>query len=371
MPRTSPSPARFVLGIALLATALAASAPPPAPPADPPIDAATRSRVLSGVREQLESGYVFPDVAKKMSAALSEREKRREYDAITGSRAFAEKLTADLRAVSHDRHLHVDFNVEPIPITTENREPGPEEKRREAAFLQKVNHGFERVERLPGNIGYLDLRMFAPPDLAGETAAAAMTFLAGTDALIVDLRRNGGGEPEMVALLTSYLFGPKPVHLNDLYWRDGDRTQQFWTSGWVPGRRFGPDKPVWVLTSGDTFSGAEEFAYNLKNLGRATLVGETTGGGAHPGDFRRIDEHFQVWVPSGRAINPISKTNWEGTGVTPDVATPAESALDRAQQLALEKIIAAEGDPQRRGALEKALAKVKGRLDDAAAKPKG
>ncbi|MEX2114665.1 MAG: S41 family peptidase, partial [Pirellulales bacterium] len=196
----------------------------------------------------------------------------------------------------------------------------------------------EKVERLEGNIGYIQLRGFHPAELGGKAAAEAMQAVADTDALIIDLCTNGGGAPSMVALVCSYLFGPEPVHLNDLYFRPDDRTHQWWTLPYLPGDRY-VGKPVYVLTSERTFSAAEEFAYNLKNLKRATIVGETTGGGANPGGRKRLDDHFTMFLPSGRAINPITKTNWEGTGVTPDVAVPAELALKAAQLAALKAII--------------------------------
>ena len=154
-----------------------------------------------------------------------------------------------------------------------------------------INFGFEKVERLKGNVGYIDLRGFTPAEFSAETIVAAMNFVANTDALIFDLRQNGGGDPATVALLSSYLFGPEPVHLNSLYWREGDTTHQWWTLPFVPGKRYA-GKDVYVLTSKRTFSAAEEFTYNLKNLKRATIIGETTGGGAHPGGPRRINEHF-------------------------------------------------------------------------------
>jgi len=147
------------------------------------------------------------------------------------------------------------------------------------------------------------------------------------------------------------LFGPEPVHLNSLYDRAEDRLHQWWTLPHVPGRRLGPDAPVFVLTSSRTYSAAEEFTYNLKNLGRATIVGETTGGGAHPVDSVRISDHLELRVPHARAINPISGTNWEGTGVAPDVAVRADQALLQAHVLAVEGLYEAETDRERRDAL--------------------
>jgi C-terminal processing protease CtpA/Prc len=206
------------------------------------------------------------------------------------------------------------------------------------AQLARFNFGFQKLERLAGNIGYLDLRAFAPAALTGETAAAAMNFLSNSGAVIIDLRKNGGGDPATVSLIASYLFGPQPVHLNDLYNRQRDQTQQYWTLPYVPGRKLA-GKDVYVLTSSDTFSGGEEFTYDLKTQKRATIIGETTGGGAHPVSGRRINEHFIIGVPSGRPINPITKGDWEGAGVEPDVKVSAEQALSTAHLMALEKIL--------------------------------
>src|SRR5207253_8430372 len=159
--------------------------------------------------------------------------------------------------------------------------------------------------------------------------------LADTDALIIDLRDNGGGQPRMVAYIASYLFD-KRMHLNDLYERRTNSTQEFWTRD-VPGRKFGGTKPVYLLTSKRTFSGAEEFSYDLQSLGRATIIGETTGGGAHPTQQFRIDDRFVIGVPFARAINPITKTNWEGGRVASDVRVPAADALETARRLITEK----------------------------------
>lgn len=309
--------------------------PPPEQP-DLTIDAATRKEVIDTLLKRLNDAYVFPETAAKMEQAIRARVEKKEYDTLTSAKQFAQKLTEDLQAVSKDKHLRVRYSHQPIPERGERREPSAEEQAAFRRHMGRINYGFEKVERLPGNIGYVDFRGFLAPELGKETVASVFNFLSNTDALIIDLRKNGGGDPEMVAQICSYLFGPEPVHLNSLYWREGNRTDEFWTKKEVAGKRY-TGKDVYVLTSNRTFSGAEEFSYNLKNLKRATIVGETTGGGAHPGGGNRLSAHFGAFIPTGRAINPITKTNWEGTGVEPDVKVPADQALKVAHLAALKK----------------------------------
>jgi len=329
------------------------------------VDAATRTQVIDTILKRLNESYVFPDIAKKMETSIRERVANKEYDQITSAKQLATTLTSDLQAISHDKHLRVRYSHEAIPERGERREPTAEERDQRKRDLTWMNHGFSKVERLRGNIGYLEFLNFMDEELGADTVAAAMNFVNGTDALIIDMRNNGGGNPAMVALVCSYLFGPEPVHLNDLYWREGNRTDEFWTRKEVPGKRY-LNKDVYVLTSKRTFSGAEEFTYNLKNLKRATIIGETTGGGAHPGGGFRISEHFGMFIPTGRAISPITKTNWEGTGVTPDVNVPADQALLVARIMALKKSIPTIANPDRKAAmgeelqnLEKELAAMK------------
>ena len=319
---------------------------------DRSLDGRARNEVIDGVLAQLNQTYVFPDKATEMERGIRDRVRKREYDRITSAAELADSLTSHLQAISRDKHLRVRYSNEVLPVIRQGDEPPPEVRERQRAQMRITNFGFEKVERLPGNVGYLELRGFSGAEEAQQTASAAMNFLANTDALIIDLRRNGGGSPEMVRFLSSYLFGSKPVHLNSLYSRPRNRTEEFWTRPDVPGKRFGETKPVYVLTSNRTFSGAEEFSYNLQNLKRATIVGETTGGGAHPGGPRRVNDHFEVWVPTGRAINPITKTNWEGTGVRPDVPVAASQALQTARVAALRSILERVTDPQRRNQLQ-------------------
>jgi C-terminal processing protease CtpA/Prc len=170
----------------------------------------------------------------------------------------------------------------------------------------------------------------------------------------------------MVALISSYLFDGEPIHLNSLYWRDEDFTQQYWTLPFVPGNRF-IDKPVFVLVSGYTFSAGEEFSYNLKSRKRAKLIGEATAGGAHPGSPFRLHPNFEAFMPLGRAINPITQDNWEGKGVVPDIPTTSEQAFEIAYKLALEAVIKELGEPTsspEKQLLEEARAAIK-KLDNA------
>ncbi len=306
-----------------------------------PLTAAEKKTVVDSVARLLADNYVFPDKGKEMAGLLQKQLKNGAYDGIELPGVFAEKLTEDLRSVTHDKHLHVDFAPQQVREMRERAGRQPEDRPEDWLNRPRFdNFGFKEVKILPGNIGYLDLRGFFPAEYAGETASAAMNFLSNCGALIIDLRENGGGSPSMIQLLTTYLYsGEEPIHLNNFYWRPEDRTTQTWTLPFVPGKRM--DKAdVYVLTSNRTFSAAEEFTYNLKNLKRATIVGETTGGGAHPGGTEIATDRFTVWIPRGRAINPITNTNWEGTGVAPDIAVPKDKALDMAQAAALEKLAA-------------------------------
>jgi len=354
--------AAFLPTVLFLTTA-AGTQTPAANQQDMTIDAATRAAVLDGLIKLLNENYVFPETAAKMESALRDHQARKDYDNINSAAMFAVTLTAHLLDVSHDKHLRVRYSPRPLPPETANRGPSPEEQAQFREFMRVANCGFEKIERLPGNVGYLDFRQLAPPSICADTAAAAMSFLANADALIVDLRRNGGGDPAMVALISSYLFDGEPVHLNDLYFRSDNSTHQWWTLPHVPGKRLGSSKPVYVLTSNRTFSGAEEFTYNLKNLKRSTTIGETTGGGANPGGGRRITEHFGVFVPTGRAISPITKTNWEGTGVKPDIEVPADKALKVAHLAAMKKVIETATDEDRKRAIAHEIESLQKELD--------
>jgi hypothetical protein len=294
------------------------------------LDARERQHVLASAIANLKQHYVYPDVAQKMAEALRTHEKRGDDDATTDGEAFAKLLTMQMRDVSHDMHLELVYSRSLLP--QHPTEPTPEGLARYRAAMNQENCTFEKVEVLPRNIGYLKLNSFPDLSVCRTTATAAMASLNHVDALIFDLRDNRGGMPETVALMAAYLFD----HPEYLYNPRENTTRQSWTLSPVPGNRLA-DTPVYVLTSAKTFSGAEQFCYDLKMLKRITLVGEKTGGGAHSGVWHRIDDHFGMGIPETKPINPFAETDWEGTGVEPDVKVKAGDALATAVKLAESK----------------------------------
>jgi C-terminal processing protease CtpA/Prc len=215
-------------------------------------------------------------------------------------------------------------------------EPTPQDVARFHEHLEQQNCGFEKVEILPNNIAYVKFNEFADASFCGPTVVSTMGFIEHADAVIFDLRENGGGQPAMVTLIASFLF-EHPTHLIDMYNRQEDSTVQNWTLSYLPGKRL-TTQPIYVLTAARTFSGAEEFAFDLKNQKRATIVGEITGGGAHPVSGHPIADYFSFSVPSTKSLDPITKTNWEGRGVIPDVKVSAADALATAEKLARTKL---------------------------------
>jgi hypothetical protein len=316
------------------------------------LDLETRRAVVREIAVLTRDKYVYVAVGAAAAAQLENWLEEGRYDAIGDPNELALALTSDLRQFSNDTHWAVVYDP---AGAAEHVDPEKEaDEARLARYLRmarRTNFGFERVERLRGNVGYIDLRRFEPSEHAGETAVAAMNFVANCDALIFDLRQNHGGYPSMVQLITSYLVDAEPRHINTFYYRPTDSIQQFWTLPHVPGRRR-PAIPVYVLTSAATGSGAEEFAYNLKAMERATLVGETTVGAAHPVTKEPVGYGFDVRLPYGRPINPITQGNWEGTGVEPHISVPQAEALQVAHLHALDHLAAVATDPGDRSYLD-------------------
>jgi hypothetical protein len=322
----------------------------------PSLDAKAQAEVVNKIADLLKDNYVFPDVAEKAGKLIQEQLAKGAYTTIVSPHAFSEQITRDLQSVTHDKHMRV-FMAPPPPDKKEDQ------AERELRFLHhdaRNNFGFYKLERLSGNVGYLDLRGFSPAEIGGATAIAAMNFLANSDAVIIDLRKNGGGDPSMIQLISSYFF-KEHTHLNNLYWRKGDRTDQFWTLPYVPGKSMA-ETPLYVLTSARTFSGAEEFTNNMKVLKRAKIIGETTGGGANPGGFFPIAAGLGIFIPTGRAVNPVTGTNWEGTGVEPDEKVPAADSFNVAYKEALQTIESTARDSQAKAEAAWALVGVEAQL---------
>ncbi|WP_306393651.1 S41 family peptidase [Telluria beijingensis] len=308
-----------------------------------------RQAEIHKVVEKIHELYIDPDKVKNIGRALQ----RAEFARPMSDEAFAKKVTDILSNETRDPHLRLMYSVTPTSSGSSAAPTSSEIARREE-YLRAQNHGIERVERLPGNIGYLRTRFFAPVTSSAPSIGAAMTLLANTDALIIDLRDNDGGSSAAVPFMASYLFDERK-HIADLYTRKGDRTEQQWTSPAVPGVRYGGEKDVYLLTSKSTFSAAEGLAFALRGQKRVTIVGETTRGGAHPSSIERISPHLALMVPTSTARDPVTLQDWEGVGVAPDVAVPAVEALTRAQILILNKLELDERDAASRAEVQARL----------------
>ena len=274
---------------------------------------------IARINSLILENYVFPDVAQQTADHLEKLLKKGEFNSIHTPDELARVLTREVQKINHDKHMR---------ITPRQSHSARGEQRN---FSMPGKFGFVNYELKQGNIGYIDLRGFDRPENAAPVADSIMAALSSAEYMIIDLRKNGGGSPEMVQYLCSYFFD-EHIHLNSLYWRQGNRTEEFWTLDHVNGTKR-PDVPLYLLTSHNTFSGAEEFSYNMKTRNRATLIGENTGGGANPGGIFTVDDELQIFIPLGRAINPVTNTNWEGTGVEPDIAVPSEDALAKALEI--------------------------------------
>jgi C-terminal processing protease CtpA/Prc len=290
----------------------------------------------------LRAYYIFPDVAEKICNGLQKHLDDGDYNGIDEGEFFAYALTAHIQEVCHDEHVWVKWHSEPLPDGEEVLRLSKKWMDEQHIQAKLNNYGFYKVERMAGNVGYLDIRYFHRPSWGGDVAVAAMTFLANMGAIIIDLRKCLGGYPGMISLISSYLISEESVQLGSIYWQDDGTTQQYWTLPYVPGQRL-DDKPLYILVSKETFSGAEGFAYDMQARKRGIIIGEQTDGGAHPGSSYRLNEHFEAFIPIGCLTHPITKQNWEGLGITPDVLTSSEQALKIAHKMVLESIIETNG----------------------------
>jgi hypothetical protein len=321
-----------------------------------------QARIIESICELVEAIYVYPGEGKRISTQIMANFREGKYSRLSYPEDFARRLDSDLIEISVDKHLGLVCDpgrVKEIRVQG-NSDYATKEMVKEE---RKRNFGFRELKILAGNIGYLDLRLFFHPKYAGDTAVAAMNFLSNCEAIIVDLRRNGGGWGEMVALLISYfLDNNETIHLTTNYSRPKDKYNQAWTLPYVPGKTM-PEIPLYILTSKSTFSAAEEFCYCLKHLGRATLIGETTRGGAHPVDEKIVDDNLILIVPEQRSINPNTGSNWEGVGVEPHVTVSAQEALNLAHMRALEFLVSHSQDENDKSKYKWYLEGLKARLN--------
>ena len=287
------------------------------------MDSAARHEIIISTGEKLKQYYFDHELAEQMATSLIGHEKNGDDDLVTDPQSFAYLLTTQLREVSDDRHLAVIYSRAPLPdLSGQQQTELPPSYKEE---MRRTNCGIEKAEILRGNIGYLKLNLFPDNSVCKETAQRAMMRLNDVDFLIIDLRDNRGGFPNMVLFIAAYLFD----HREYFYNPRENTTEHSWTQSPVAGSHLA-DKPVYLLTSARTISAAEQFSYNLKMLRRATIVGETTAGRAHAGTIHRLNEHFGIAIRHFQALNPYSKYGWEGTGVEPDIRVSSGNALAEA-----------------------------------------
>ncbi|GAA0869033.1 hypothetical protein GCM10009116_08690 [Brevundimonas basaltis] len=343
--------------IVLIAAALLAAGPVFALPSPAPMmgvaqaEQPTPRQTAGAIAERIRALYFDPAAAERIAAELEAAAASGAFDGLTDRRDLAAELRTRLRPA--DAHFNVVYDPD-APVAPVRRRPpeGAAPPQRPVDPMEaRTHYGFRRAEILPGNVGYIDLRQFHdidfanPVDPARTAADAALKFVSGADAVIFDLRHNGGGAPSMVGYLTSAFTPANAPIYNIFHSREGTESEA--PAVFYPDPRL--QTPVYVLTSGRTGSAGEAFPYTLQGAGRATIVGEPTAGAANPGGMVPVGGGFSVFISMGSPRNPATGTNWEGTGVIPDVATPWGEALDRAHALALEQIVAA--DPGRTDAV--------------------
>ncbi|TYQ17483.1 UNVERIFIED_ORG: peptidase S41-like protein [Zoogloea ramigera] len=340
--------AAVVLGALLSFSAFAAE--------DTVLNASARAAIVQTLVTKMNANYIEPAVAERVGSAIVRKNAEGGYATAASVKAFSAALAKDLRELSGDLHFGAAF-YEGLRERSGTPEL-PNRAKMEEWRDQTARRGYdiEKIERLPGNVGYIELSGFGGPEFVGAAYTAAMSLMAGTDALILDLRRNGGGSPASVAYLMSHFF---PLgderHLIDMYDRPSDTTRQFWTVKTVAQRY---DKPVYVLTSARTFSGGEDFSYGIQAQKRGTVVGETTGGGSNPVSWYNVGQDIIVSIPTARTTNFVTKTNWEHVGVKPDIAVPAAQALQTAQVAILRNLVSSAKDGNERIELQRLLAMV-------------
>jgi len=303
----------------------------------------TAASLILGINAKIRQHYIYPDIAERICLNLDQHLESGAYEGISEGEFLAYALTTHLQEINHDQHLWVRWHPDPLPEFEGPLYQDPLWMDDQHQAAKSENYGFHKAKILIGNVGYLDIRKFYRLEWGREAAIEALDFQVNSNAIIFDLRRCEGGYSDMVTFFSSHLFSEKAIHLHSIYWRDEDLVQEYWTDADVPGPRL-DDLPLYLLTSKDTFSAGEQFASNLKTHQRAVLIGETTAGGANPGASYRLNSHFELFIPIGRAFDPHTNQNWESTGISPDIPAHPDDALKVAHRNALIEIISAAED---------------------------
>jgi hypothetical protein len=324
------------------------------------LEKAEIGEIIDSVLNAFKVHYVYPDTARAMDKFVRDKYKSGEYNGIKGLKELMSQLTSDLREVSGDLHIRISV------MSPDDFKPGIGDTLTHDKILKRArdNFYFRKVEWLPGNVGYLRLDRFDDPSYAGQTAAAAMNFIANCDAAIIDLRYNGGGEEKMVRLLSSYFY-KEPVQIGSLYFTETDSLEQSWSYAYVPGEKM-IDADLYILSGQSTASGAEAFTYSMKHHKRARVIGETTAGAAHWAEYYDFPNlQVRTKIPIARPINPVTKTSWEKVGVKPHIEVPHHKALGVAYREALKKLAEKSPDEQIRRYLEWHITAAEARISPA------
>ncbi len=296
-----------------------------------------KQQTIDSLIKILHKKYVFPEMADSAEKVINNNYSKGKYENITTGNEFAFQLTRDLQIITRDQHLKISFVERAAETKSNTSKINPQPNNWINDLLRENNFGIKEKKILRGNIGYLNIPVFGPLEKCADTIIAAIKYVSNTDALIIDLRNcRGSLDENTLPFLHSYFFS-ESRHISDFYIRETNNIKQFWTLAWLPGKRY-VDKPVYILTSGRTFSGGEAFAYDLQQHKRALVIGEITRGGANPTDLERLNDYFNIAVPYARSINTVTKTNWEHTGVIPDSLTRANLALYKANLMALQQL---------------------------------
>ena len=341
------------------------------------ISSSNKSNTIEGIKQLIHQNYVRENGIEYLNNSLDSLYLTGKYDSIMDFKSFAETLTEDLVKITNDKHFKVQYNPKLVKSRRERlkreqlQNDDVIEDETEAVekidwnfwYAQKENFGFEKVEILDGNIGYIKLNFWQPLDWVKPTIDAAMGFVANTDALIIDLTDNQGGYSPTDCYLASYFFDEAPTLWMSSYERRTEETESVFTFKEIGGERY-LNKSIFILVSEHTFSLAEKFAYGLKHFNKASIIGQTSAGAAHAIDFMEVNDNYLIQLPISRNIHPVTKSDWEGTGVVPNIMTSSHEALKTAHLIALNEQIDSLKNQTIVGPILKRYQKVKSEINN-------